>query len=81
MAAEVKARIDRYLPLIGLDDNKLIPCLHAFINFLPPAGRASIATDILNCGNDDKKLFQVFENLSTALLYPSKFYYVDCYTI
>lgn len=60
---------------MGQKDKKLVRCLHAFIDLLPPGGRKSVARDVINCGNDDSRLFGVFDNLCIALLYPSKFNY------
>lgn len=55
------------------NSDKLIKTLHAFLDFLPPNGQLSIARDIDLCGEDDAKLFEVFENLWASLLVPSTF--------
>ena len=81
LSQKARSRIDRYNGILGKKDDKLQKCLYAFIDFLPPDGRESIARDILNCPDDeDEKLFDVFENLSTALLYPSEFSRAFFYT-
>lgn len=73
LAALAKGRIDRYAPTRGMDDRLLARCLRAFIDFLPEGGRESIARDIIDCGDDDDKLFGVFYSLYSALLSRSKF--------
>ncbi|KAK2799705.1 hypothetical protein FQN50_008405 [Emmonsiellopsis sp. PD_5] len=61
-----------YAPSRGPQDEKLVACLNAFLDFLPPDGATAVANDIVRCGDDDDELFQVFENLRTALLVPMK---------
>ena len=49
--------------------------MRAFLDFLPEGGRESVARDVLKCGDDDDdgRLYEVFRDLKTALLQPSKF--------
>lgn len=68
----VKRIIEAYTPSRGHQDEKLAKCLNAFLDILPQEGATRIANDILRCGNDPDKLFEVFESLRTGLLIPSK---------
>lgn len=70
--SKARARVDRFSPTSQMrNSDKLIKTLRAFLDFLPPKGQLSIARDIDRCGEDDAKLFHVFENMCTALLVPS----------
>ncbi|PKX94235.1 uncharacterized protein P174DRAFT_485959 [Aspergillus novofumigatus IBT 16806] len=42
----------------------------AFLEWLPPGGQTSVARDIVDSGNDDHKLWQVFHDLLACILYP-----------
>lgn len=67
-----RARVERYVNGSRPQEEYLRPSLNAFLEWLPPGGQASVARDIVNTGNDDQKLWQVFHDLLTGVLYPSK---------
>lgn len=68
--------IAAYTSSRGRQDEKLAKCLNALLDFLPSSGATRVSNDILRCGDDNDKLFEVFENLCTGLLVPSK--YIIC---
>ncbi|KAK2782000.1 hypothetical protein FQN53_000250 [Emmonsiellopsis sp. PD_33] len=71
--ADARDIIASYTPsILSLQDQQLAACLNAFLDVLPLEGATVLANDILQCGNDHDKLFEVFENLRTALLVPMK---------
>ena len=70
---KAKKRISAYTPS-GKHDKKLASCLNAFLNRLPRDGARAVANDILDCGEDDEKLYEVFFNLFMNLLLPSESY-------
>ena len=73
LVAAAGDRIRHYIPTgRGSDEAKLAPCLRAFVKFLPEEGAVSVARDVIACHSDDD-LYQNFNNLCTALIYPSKF--------
>jgi hypothetical protein len=73
LVAAARDKINHYVPTgRGSDEANLAPCLHAFVKFLPEEGTVSVARDIMACRSDDD-LYQVSNNLCTALIYPSKF--------
>lgn len=53
-------------------DKTLRRCLNSFLVYLPREGAARVAADILECGDDDDKLFAVFHRLRAGVLVPSK---------
>jgi GrpB-like predicted nucleotidyltransferase (UPF0157 family) len=66
------ARVERYVNGGRPHEEYLSASLKAFLEWLPPGGQTSVARDIVNAGNDDQKLWQVFHDLLACLLYPSK---------
>ncbi|GIK02898.1 hypothetical protein Aspvir_006961 [Aspergillus viridinutans] len=64
-----RARVESYVNGERPHEEYLRPCLKAFLEWLPPGGQTSVARDIVNAGNDDQKLWQVFHDLLTCLLY------------
>lgn len=73
LVSKSRERVNRFSPTSSMrNSGLLIKTLHAFLDFLPQKGQLSIVRDINLCGEDDTKLFNVFENLCTALLVPSK---------
>ncbi|KAK2754679.1 hypothetical protein FQN54_006812 [Arachnomyces sp. PD_36] len=60
------ARVTAYEPSRG-DDDKLVACLLAFLDWLPVGGRDSLARDIEQCGSDEG-LYQQFNNLRSCLI-------------
>lgn len=72
LVSKARARVDQFSPTGSMrNSDKLVKTLHAFLEFLPQKGQLSIARDINLCGEDDAKVFNVFENLRTSLLIPS----------
>ena len=72
LVSKARARVDKFSPTGSMrNSDKLVKTLHAFLDFLPQKGQLSIARGINLCGEDDAKLFDVFENLCTTLLIPS----------
>lgn len=67
-----KKRITKYQSQNRLHEENLQPSLNAFLEWLPEGGRESIARDIINA-TTDKALYDVFNNLLTGLVLPSKF--------
>ncbi|GIJ83898.1 hypothetical protein Asppvi_002729 [Aspergillus pseudoviridinutans] len=65
-----RARVESYVNEGRPHEEYLRPCLKAFLEWLPPGGQTSVARDIINAENDDQKLWQVFHDLLTYLLYP-----------
>ncbi|GFF44093.1 hypothetical protein IFM46972_07434 [Aspergillus udagawae] len=65
-----RARVESYVNGERPHEEYLRPCLKAFLEWLPPGGQTSVARDIVNAGNDDQKLWQVFQDLLACLLYP-----------
>ncbi|OJD09465.1 hypothetical protein AJ78_09058, partial [Emergomyces pasteurianus Ep9510] len=71
---KARDRINRYVPgqraHTKRTDHKLIPCLNAFLDWLPAEGVDSLIHDVESCNDDDEALYCVFENLASALLQP-----------
>ncbi|GFF86034.1 hypothetical protein IFM53868_04674 [Aspergillus udagawae] len=65
-----RARVESYVNGERPHEEYLRPCLKAFLEWLPPGGQTSVARNIVNAGNDDQKLWQVFQDLLACLLYP-----------
>ncbi|KAF7168427.1 hypothetical protein CNMCM5623_001480 [Aspergillus felis] len=65
-----RARVESYVNGGRPHEEYLRPCLKASLEWLPPGGQTSVARDIVNAGIDDQKLWQVFHDLLTCLLYP-----------
>ncbi|GFF84561.1 hypothetical protein IFM47457_06522 [Aspergillus lentulus] len=65
-----RARVERYVNGGRPHEEYLRASLKAFLEWLPPGGQTSVARDIVNAGNDDQKLWQVFHDLLAYLLYP-----------
>ena len=70
LAADAKAKIKSYSHIPDKQDEKLPNLLNALIDLLPDGGRDSIAHDIVKCSTSTE-LFEVYNNLYTALLLPS----------
>lgn len=70
LSADAKSRIESYRPIQEKQDAKLADLLNAVLDFLPAGGRESVARNILECRNDTE-LFDIYNNLFTALLLPS----------
>lgn len=64
-------RIDDYQFKDRLDEGILKKTFTAFIDNLPPKGCDSLVRDIIAATTDDQ-LYEVFRNLVTALVLPSK---------
>lgn len=72
LVSKARGRVDQFSPTSSMrNGDKLIKTLDAFLDSLPQKERLFIARDINHCGEDDAKLFDVFEKLCTALLVPS----------
>lgn len=72
--SQAKARIDKYIPCDDRADHLLVPTLHAFLVWLPQAGREKVARDILaDPSRTDEGLYGIYDHLRTSLLVPSKF--------
>ncbi|KAG2022032.1 hypothetical protein GB937_004126 [Aspergillus fischeri] len=65
-----RARVEHYVNRGRPHKEYLRASLKAFLEWLPPGGQTSVARDIINTGNDDHKLWQVFHDLLSCLLYP-----------
>ncbi|GFF27081.1 hypothetical protein IFM58399_01600 [Aspergillus lentulus] len=65
-----RATVERYVNGGRPHEEYLRASLKAFLEWLPPGGQTSVARDIVNAGNDDQKLWQVFHDLLAYLLYP-----------
>ncbi|KAJ9296811.1 hypothetical protein DTO271G3_5010 [Paecilomyces variotii] len=72
LARRAKENINQYKCIPSLDDEKLVPCMIALLDYLPEGGRESIARDILSCESNEKKLYDVFENIRGCLLFSMK---------
>lgn len=72
LARRAKEKINQYEYIPSLDDEKLVPCMIALLDYLPEGGRESIARDILGCESNKKKLYDVFQNIRSCLLFASK---------
>lgn len=72
---ETAKQVIRIYSSTDKEDEKLGVCLDAFLDHLPEAGARAVANDIIRCENDHQKLFEVFEDLRTSLLIPSKLDY------
>ncbi|XHF96695.1 hypothetical protein AWENTII_000314 [Aspergillus wentii] len=66
-----RQRIDAYEIAGRGDDEKLIPSLHAFIDYLPEGGRETVASDVVN-SMSDQALWAVYNDLLTGLALPMK---------
>lgn len=66
-----KRRIGEYSPA-GTLDKKLAACLTSLLDRLPREGARAVAKDILDCNDDDEKLYEVYYNLFVNLLLPSE---------
>jgi hypothetical protein len=67
-----RARVEHYVNGGRPHEEYLRASLKAFLEWLPSGGQTSVARDIVNTGNDDQKLWQVFHDLFACLLYLSK---------
>lgn len=76
LARLAKERINRYASASSKKarkgDEKLKPCMIALLDWLPEEGRESAAHDMLKSITDDM-LYDMFQNIRTCLLFPSKF--------
>lgn len=69
---ETRDRVNRYVPGQRLNDDKLIGCINAFLDWLPEEGIDTVIHGVADCGDSDEKLFQFFGNLAYGLLYPRR---------
>ncbi|KAJ9391484.1 hypothetical protein DTO063F5_1094 [Paecilomyces variotii] len=72
LARRAKEKINQYECIPFLDDEKLVPCMIALLDYLPEGGRESTARDILSCEGNKKKLYDVFQNICSCLLFAMK---------
>ena len=66
-----KERITKYQSQNRVHEDILQPSLNALVEWLPEGGRESIARDIINA-TTDKELHNIFYNVLTGLVVPSK---------
>ncbi|PKX94236.1 uncharacterized protein P174DRAFT_441520 [Aspergillus novofumigatus IBT 16806] len=66
-----RERVNCYVKKKRLHEKHLVACLNACLDWLPGTGPSSMAKDIVNAENDEK-LWEVYHNVLTGVLYPSK---------